>query len=80
MKPTRSRLYFRAALAASLSAWAAIFAIVALIYWSATAVITFMVIAALFGVISYIESLDAQLEAARRDAEETIENLIQQKQ
>ena len=80
MKPTRSRLYVRAALAASLSAWATIFAIVALIYWSATAVITFTVIAALFGVISYIEALDAKLEAARRDAEETIENLIQQKQ
>lgn len=80
MKPTHQHQYMRAAIAASLSFWATIFAILSAAYWSATAVITFTVIAALLGVISYIEAIDAKLEAARRDAEETIENLIQQKQ
>ena len=80
MKPTRTHQYIRAAIAASIASWAGILAIVALFYWSATAVITFTVIAALFGVITYIEALDAKIEVARRDAEETIENFIQQKQ
>lgn len=80
MKLNYKHRYMRATIAASLSFWAAIFAILSAIYWSATAAIAFTVIAALFGVISYIEALDAKLEAARRDAEDTVEKLIQQKQ
>lgn len=80
MKPTHKHQYMRAAIAVSVASWAAILAVVALFYWSATAVITFTVMAALFGVISYIEALDTKLESARRDTDETIENLIQQKQ
>ena len=80
MKLNYKHQYMRATIAASLSFWAAIFAILSAIYWSATAVITFTVIALWLGFIAYIESLDAELERARRDAEDTVKKLILQKQ
>jgi hypothetical protein len=70
MKTTRKHPGIWAALAISLSCWSAIFAIISL-YWSATAVITFTVIAAWLGVIAIIEARDARIAM---DHEEENEN------
>jgi hypothetical protein len=61
--------FLRATIAACLSFWAAIFAIVSL-YWSATAVITFAVICSWLGVVAYIEACDAEIELERCETEE----------
>jgi fatty acid desaturase len=61
--------FLRATIAACLSFWAAIFAILSL-YWSATAVITFAVICSWLGVVAYIEARDAEIELERCEAEE----------
>jgi hypothetical protein len=69
MKTTRKHPGIWAALAISLSCWSAIFAIISL-YWSATAVITFTVIAAWLGVIAIIEARDAKILMNRDEEDE----------
>jgi len=69
MKTTRKHPGIWAALAISLSCWSAIFAVISL-YWSATAVITFAVIAAWLGVVAIIEARDARIRLMYSNDEE----------
>jgi len=70
MKTRRKHPGIWAAVAISLSCWSAIFAMISL-YWSATAVITFTVIAAWLGVVAIIEARDAKIAINQEEENET---------